>query len=87
MKKFLNKIKRNLSFMENKIRAHLTLKYLTAKTLLCSQRGEGFVDTAIKILMAVVIGALVLAGLYALFGETVLPTLKQRITDMFNYGK
>jgi hypothetical protein len=41
---------------------------------------------AIKILMAVVIGALVLAGLYALFGETVLPTLKQRIVDMFNYG-
>ena len=72
MKKFVNKIKRNLSFMENKIRAQLTLKYLTAKTLLCSQRGEGFVDTAIKILMAVVIGALILAGLYALFGETIL---------------
>ena len=87
MKKFLNKIKRNLSNSAVKIRDHLTLKYLTAKTLLCSQRGEGFVDTAIKILMAVVIGALVLAGLYALFGETVLPTLKQRITDMFNYGK
>ena len=37
-------------------------------------------------LMAVVIGALVLAGLYSLFGETILPTLKQRIIDMFNYG-
>ena len=86
MKKFLNKIKRNLSFKVNKIHDHLTLKYLTTKTLLSSQRGEGFVDTAIKILMAVVIGALILAGLYALFGETILPTLKQRITDMFNYG-
>ena len=43
-------------------------------------------DTAIKILIAVVIGALLLAGLYALFGETVLPTLKKRIQDMFNYG-
>ena len=41
---------------------------------------------AIKILIAVVIGALLLAGLYALFGETVLPTLKKRIQDMFNYG-
>ena len=41
---------------------------------------------AIKILIAVVIGALILAGLYALFGETILPTLKQRIMDMFNYG-
>lgn len=86
MKKFLNKIKKNLFFKVNKIHDRLILKYLTAKTLLCSQRGEGFVDTAIKILMAVVIGALILAGLYALFGETILPTLKQRITDMFNYG-
>ena len=39
----------------------------------------------VKILMAVVI-ALVLAGLYALFGETILPQLKTRIIEMFNYG-
>lgn len=71
----------------SKMKDRVTGKILMAQTMLCSQRGEGFVDTAIKILMAVVIGALVLAGLYALFGETVLPTLKQRIIDMFNYGK
>lgn len=65
----------------------ITGKIISVQNLLRSQRGEGFIDTAIKILMAVVIGALVLAGLYALFGETVLPTLKQRIVDMFNYGK
>lgn len=87
MKKFLNKIKRNLSNTAVNIRDHLTLKYLTAKTLLCSQRGEGFVDTAVKILISVVIGALILAGLYALFGETIMPQLKSRIQDMFNYGK
>jgi len=69
-----------------KVKNQLTCILLTAQNVLCSQRGEGFVDTAIKILMAVVIGALVLAGLYALFGETILPTLKQRIIDMFNYG-
>lgn len=48
--------------------------------------GEGFVDTAIKILMAVVIGALLLAGLYKLFADTVLPTLTQRVAEMFNYS-
>ena len=47
---------------------------------------EGFVDTAVKILMAVVIGALVLAGLYLLFSSTILPTLTQRIQEMFNYN-
>jgi hypothetical protein len=69
-----------------RIKDKLTGKVIMAQTLLRSRNGENFVDTAIKILMAVVIGALVLAGLYALFGETVLPTLKQRIQDMFNYG-
>ena len=48
--------------------------------------GEGYIDTAVKILIAVVLGALLLAGLYALFGDVVMPTLNQRIKDMFNYG-
>ena len=71
----------------NKVTDKITEKAVMTQTLLCSQRGESFVDSAIKILIAVVIGALLLGGLYALFGQTVLPILKQRITDMFNYGK
>lgn len=43
-------------------------------------------DVGVKILIAVVIGALLLAGLYALFGDVVMPTLEQRITEMFNYA-
>jgi uncharacterized membrane protein (DUF485 family) len=56
-----------------------------AKKILTENKAEGFVDTAVKILMAVVIGALVLAGLYLLFNSTILPTLTQRIQEMFNY--
>lgn len=48
--------------------------------------GEGYVDTAIKILIAVVLGALLLAGLYALFNDTVLPTLVERVEEMFDYA-
>ena len=55
------------------------------KTVLACNRAEGFVDTAVKILMAVVIGALVLGGLYLLFSGTILPELTKRIQDMFNY--
>jgi hypothetical protein len=47
--------------------------------------GEGFVDTAVKILISVVIGGLLLAGLYLLFKDTVLPTLTEKITEMFNF--
>ena len=42
------------------------------KNKLKETSGEGYVDTAIKILIAVVLGALLLAGLYALFNDTVL---------------
>ena len=40
----------------------------------------------LKVLMAVVIGALVLAGLYLLFEDTILPELTRRIQEMFNYA-
>ena len=58
----------------------------SAGCAVAGNEGEGYVDTAVKILMAVVIGALVLAGLYALFGDTVMPTLTRRIQEMFNYA-
>ena len=48
--------------------------------------GEGYIDTAVKVLIAVVLGALVLAGLYAVLNDTVMPTVTQRIQEMFNYA-
>ena len=69
-----------------KIRTAITLKMLEAKAKLRETAGEGYVDTAIKILIAVVLGALLLAGLYALFNDTVLPTLVDRVKEMFDYG-
>ena len=59
---------------------------LSVNRLIHEEKAENFVDTAIKILMAVVIGALLLAGLYKLFADTVLPTLTQRGTEMFNFS-
>ena len=53
-----------------------------AGMLMKDTKGENYVDTAVKILIAVVLGALLLAGLYALFGDVVMPTLTQRIQDM-----
>lgn len=57
-----------------------------AGMLMKDTKGENYVDTSVKILIAVVLGALLLAGLYALFGDVVMPTLTQRIQDMFNYA-
>ncbi len=51
-----------------------------------SKSGEGFIDTAVKILISVVIGALLLAGLYTLFKDTVLPSVTERIKALFDYS-
>ena len=56
------------------------------RAILAENRAEGFVDTAVKILIAIVIGALILGGLYLLFSGTILPELTRRIQDMFNFS-
>ena len=48
-------------------------------------KAEGYVDSGVKILIAVVIGALLLAGLYTLFNGTIMPTVTQKVQDLFNY--
>jgi len=50
-----------------------------------NHKAEGYVDSGVKILIAVVIGALLLAGLYALFGDVIMPTVEDKITDLFNF--
>ena len=65
------------------LKANHVLK--TTKKVMADTSGEGFIDSAVKILISVVIGALLLAGLYALFADLILPELSQRITDMFNF--
>lgn len=82
----LKKARSGLKERVSVIRAALALRLLCLFARVSSRRAEGFVDSAVKILIAVVIGALLLAGLYALFGNTIMPTLTQRIKDMFNYN-
>ena len=74
-------MKRTMRKVSNEIMS----KVFMAKVAISNNQGEGYIDTAVKILIAVVLGALLLAGLYALFGDVVMPTLTQRIRDMFNY--
>ena len=56
-----------------------------ARFVLAETRGENFVDSGIKILIAVVIGALLLGGLYALFGDTIMPTVTEKVKKMFEF--
>ena len=86
MKKMFNKMSNTVKTMICKAHCAMTCARAHLSAPLCNTRGEGYIDTAVKILIAVVLGALLLAGLYALFGDVVMPTLNQRIKDMFNYA-
>ena len=61
-------------------------KCFEARTLLAAPTAEGYVDSGVKILIAVVLGALLLAGLYALFNTTIIPTVTQKVQALFNYN-
>lgn len=56
------------------------------KVALNSENGDQYLGSAVQILIAVVIGALLLAGLYTLFDEVVLPTVTERVREMFDYA-
>ena len=58
---------------------NIKAKIIRAAVLMQEKRGENFVDSGIKILIAVVIGALLLGGLYALFGDTIMPTVTEKV--------
>ena len=55
-----------------------------AKAVLEDQGGEGYVDTAVTMIIAVVIGGLLLGGLYYIFNGMILPGLAERIQYMFS---
>ena len=72
--------------MMKKANRKMTELAVRAKLALSNRKGASGVDIAVAILISVVIGALLLAGLYLLFDETVLPTLQEKIEGMFNYS-
>lgn len=52
--------------------------------VLTEKRAEFYIDKAIGIIIAVVVGTLLLGGIYSLFNGTVLPGLAERISGMFS---
>ena len=75
-------MKKLIHSIRNKVNSIST----SAKIALASKAGEGYIDTGVKIIIGVVVGGVILAGLYALFNTTIIPTLGTKISEMFNYG-
>ena len=85
-----NKIKSMATGVTNKVKTAFSAKQteLTAKAhvVLDGTVAEAYVDTGVKILIAVVIGALLLGLLYALFNDTIMPTVTERVEGLFDYA-
>ncbi|KNY29518.1 DUF6133 family protein [Pseudobacteroides cellulosolvens] len=56
-----------------------------ARGAVTNRDGQGALDVAVTVLISIVLGALILAGLYLVLNGTVLPTITQKIKDMFNF--
>lgn len=72
--------------MFKKIRNKVNSIAVKAQTTIDNRKAEGYVDSGVKILIAVVIGALLLGGLYTLFNSTIMPTVTSKITGLFSYS-
>ncbi|MFZ3130058.1 MAG: DUF6133 family protein, partial [Desulfosporosinus sp.] len=68
-----------------KAREKILRTAITAKGIISDRSGAGMIDLAINVMISVVLGALVLGGLYLLFGSTILPMLSEKIKAIFNY--
>ena len=75
MKKFFNKVNRKVN---NAI--------ISAQAALQCRKGEGYVDTGVKILISVVLGALILSLLYALLKTPIMSNVTSKIGELFSYS-
>ena len=59
---------------------------IKAKTAIESKTAEMYVDKGVGIIIAVVVGAAILAGVYALFKTTILPNMTDKVGALWDYA-
>ena len=55
-----------------------------ARMAVSNQRGDFYISDAVKSIIAVVLGALLLAALTLIFNDTVIPRITQEIEGLFS---
>ncbi|MCM1391220.1 MAG: DUF6133 family protein [Ruminococcus sp.] len=78
-KNAVSKVRNSFTAVQNDMTAK-------AHTVLDGTKAEAYVDTGVKILIAVVIGALLLTLLYTLFNSTIMPKVTEKVNGLFNYA-
>ena len=60
--------------------------FVKAQNALARKSGESYVDTIVKVIICVVVGALVLGGIYAL-AQGGMATATEETSKLFEYGE
>lgn len=69
--------------LTNKILSKMHSSVNHAKNIILNERGDFYISDGVKIIIAVVLGALLLAALTALFNDTVIPRITREIESLF----
>ncbi|WP_313529243.1 DUF6133 family protein [Anaerotignum sp.] len=67
----------------NRIKNKTNTVALRAYCAIHNQRGDFYISDAVKIIIAVVLGALLLAALTLIFNDTVIPKITSAIEKLF----
>lgn len=68
----------------NRINAKATLLMNRTYMAISNQRGDFYISDAVKIIIAVVLGSLLLAALTLIFNDTVIPRITREIEGLFS---
>lgn len=78
-------MKKFIANMKEKFNRKTAAVEAAAQSLLVNKRGEGYIDTAVKWIIGIVVGGLILTTLYVLFKDNLLTELQTKLEGLFSY--
>lgn len=79
MKNFLSSLKNKVNALA--VRVHSTA--VCAQTTVTNDTGDFYISDGVRVIIAVVLGALLLAAMTLIFNGTVIPRITEEITELF----
>lgn len=79
MKNFLSSLKNKVNALA--VRVHSTA--VCAQTAIANDNGDFYISDGVRVIIAVVLGALLLAAMTLIFNGTVIPRITEEITELF----
>ena len=79
MKNFLSSLKNKVNALA--VRVHSTA--VCAQTTVTNDAGDFYISDGVRVIIAVVLGAILLAAMTLIFNGTVIPRITEEITELF----